>query len=118
MTIRIRDDIPDRKPRPGSDLTQQQIAGVTWGPYRLNPGVRDTDPDGRAHGPFRLPKHEPYPVQLEQTTAPPWTTPAFWQSQYDGEPVRLEITCRRAGYEPWILRLEAEPGSEPRVEVI
>ena len=59
VTIRIRDDMPDRKPRPGSDLTQEQISEVIWGPYRLNPGVRDTDPTGRAHGPFGLPEHEP-----------------------------------------------------------
>jgi hypothetical protein len=65
VTVRIRDDFPDRKPRPASDLTQEQISGVIWGPYRLNPGVRDTDPNGRAHGPFRLPKHEPYPLHLE-----------------------------------------------------
>jgi len=77
VTIRIRDDMPDRKPGPGSGLTQEQIAEVIWGPYRLNPGVRDTDPNGRAHGPFRLPKHEPYPLQLEQTMAPPWAAPGF-----------------------------------------
>lgn len=47
VTIRIRDAIPDRKPRPGSDLTQKQIAAVIWGPYRLNPGERNTDPAGR-----------------------------------------------------------------------
>jgi hypothetical protein len=118
VTVRIRDDIPDRKPTPGSTLTEEEVSAVIWGPYRLNPGVRDTDPEGRAHGPFRLPKHEPYPVQLEQTTAPPWATPTFWQDQYDGTPVRLEVTCRRAGYEPWILRLEAEPHGEPRAELV
>ena len=118
VTIRIRDDMPDRKPRPGSDLTQEQISEVIWGPYRLNPGVRDTDPNGRAHGPFGLPEHEPYPLQLEQTTAPPWATPAFWRDQYEGKPVRLEITCRRAGQEPWVLRLEAEVDTEPRAELI
>jgi hypothetical protein len=117
VTIRIRDDRPDRNSRPGSGVTQEQISRVIWGPYRLNRGVRDTDPDGRAHGPFRLPKNEPYPLQLEQTTPPSWTTPEFWH-QYEDKPVRLEITCRSAGHEPWILRLEAEPGSEPRVEVI
>jgi hypothetical protein len=117
VTIRIRDDIPDRKPRPGSDLTQQQIAEGIWGLYRLNPGVRETDPNGRAHGPFMLPKHEPYPVQLKQTMAPPWATPGFWRDQYEGKPVRLEITCRRAGHEPWIVRLEAEVKPDPGSQV-
>lgn len=117
VTIRIRDDIPDRKPMPGSALTQEQISEVIWGPYRLNPGVRDTDPNGRAHGPFRLPKHEPYPVQLEQSMAAPWATPGFWHDQYEGKLVRLEITCRRAGQEPWILRLEAEVKPDPASQV-
>jgi hypothetical protein len=115
-TIRIRDDIPDRKPWPGSDLTQEEISRVIWGPYRLNRGVRDTDLDGRTHGPFRLPKNEPYPLQLEQTTAP-WTKRGSWAGQYGGKPVRLEITCRRAGHEPWILRLEAEVKPDPGSQV-
>ena len=38
VTLRIRDDIPDRKPGPGNALTQEQISEVIWGPYRLNPG--------------------------------------------------------------------------------
>jgi hypothetical protein len=28
VTVRIRDDIPDRKPAPGSQLTQDQISQV------------------------------------------------------------------------------------------
>ena len=117
VTIRIRDDIPDRKPQPGSDLTQEQISEVIWGPYRLNPGMRDTDSGGRSHGPFRLPKHEPYPLQLERTIAPPWSSPCFWQSQYEGKPVRLEITCCHTGHEPWILRLETEIAPDPGSQV-
>jgi hypothetical protein len=117
VVIRIRDDIPDRKPTPGSDLTQGQVSVVIWGPYRLNPGTRDNDSAGRAHGPFKLPKHEPYPVQLEHTAAPPWTTPSFWRSHYEDQPVRLEITCRRSGHEPWILRLEAEVEPDPGSQV-
>ena len=99
VTVRIRDDIPE------------QISEVIWGPYRLNPAVRDTESYGRAHGPFRLPKHEPYPIQLEQTTTPAWITPGVWKNQYEYKPVRLELTCRRKGHEPWILRQEV-PGPE------
>ena len=117
VTIRIRDDIPDRKPRPGSDLTQEQISGTIWGPYRLNPGMRDTSPNGRAHGPFRLRKHEPYPLQLEQAIASSWTDPGSWRSQYEDKPVRLEITCRRAGHEPWVAQLEAEVAPDPGSQV-
>lgn len=118
MTVRVRDDMPGRKPTPGSQLTQQQITEVIWGPYRLNPAVRDTDSCGRAHGPFRLPKHEPYPIQLEQSMAPAWTTPSFWKNQYEDKPVRLELTCRREGHEPWILRLEADIKPDPATQVM
>jgi hypothetical protein len=118
VTIRIRDDMPDRKPTPGSQLTQEQISEVIWGPYRLNPGMRDTDSCGRVHGPFRLPKREPYPIQLEQSMAPAWATPSFWRNQYDDKPVRLELTCRREGHEPWILRLEADTKPDPATQVM
>jgi hypothetical protein len=106
VTIRIRDDAPDRKPRDGSQLTQEQISGEVWGPYRLNPGMRDTDSAGREHGPFPLPMHEPYALQLEKTTAPSWSDPGYWQRQYEGKPPRVEITCRREGREPWVIRRE------------
>jgi hypothetical protein len=108
VTVEIRDDMPERKPGPGSQMTQEQISEVIWGPYRLNPAVKDTDSLGRKHGPFRLPIHEPYPIPLEQSMAPPWTNPEHWRNQYKDKPVRLEITCRRQGHEPWILRPEAE----------
>jgi hypothetical protein len=96
VTIHIRDDIPDRRPSPGSQLTQDQISEVIWGPYRLNPGQRGTDQHGRTHGPFSLPRHEPYPISLEQSIPPPWPGPS-WRTQYEDKPVRLEITGRRMG---------------------
>jgi hypothetical protein len=96
-----------------SQLTQEQNSEVIWGPYRLNPTVRDTDLLGRAHGPFRLPKHDPYPIPLEQSMAPSWTNPGFWRDQYQGKPVRPEITCRREGHKPWILRREVEVKPDP-----
>jgi hypothetical protein len=118
VTIRIRDYIPkDYKPYLDFDLTQEQFSQVIWSPYRFYPGVQRTDPDGRAHGPFGLPKREPYTVLLEPTIAPSCITSSYW-SWYEGKPVRLEITCRRAGYEPWILLLEVKPDSEPRAEPI
>jgi hypothetical protein len=39
VTVRVRDDMPDRKPTPGSQLTQEQISEVIWGPFQ--PIVRD-----------------------------------------------------------------------------
>jgi hypothetical protein len=118
VMIRIRDDVPDRKPRDGSQLTREQIAEVIWGPYRLNPGMRDTDSAGRAHGPLRLPAHEPYPLQLEPTTAPAWSDPESWHRQYEGKPVRVEVICTREGHEPWVVPREVEIKYPPEAHVV
>jgi hypothetical protein len=50
--------------------------------------------------------------------APAWTTPGFWKNQYEDKPVRLELTCRREGHEPWILRLEADIKPDPATQVM
>jgi hypothetical protein len=117
VMIRIRDDMPERKPGEGG-LTREQISEVIWGPYRLNPGMRDTDSAGRAHGPFRLPMHEPYPLQLEPTTAPAWSDPESWHRQYEGKPVRVEVICTREGHEPWVVPCEVEVKSPPSAFVV
>lgn len=116
VTVRIRDDMPDRKPRPGSELSQEQIAETIWGPYKIKAGLRDTDEIGRMHGPFALPKNEPYPIPLEHTTPPPWN-PRGWWGRYDGKPVRLMITCRREGHQPWEIPVEVKVKRKPKVFV-
>ncbi len=114
VMIRIRDDMPDRGPGPGSQLTEEQVSEVIWGPYRLNPGVRGTDSLGRAHGPFPLPVHEPYRLELEQTMAPSWSPRGWWPGLYQGEPVRVEVICTREGHEPWVVPCEVEVKSPQR----
>jgi hypothetical protein len=118
VMVRIRDDRPDRKPGPASQLTEEQISEVIWGPYRLNPGMRDTDSAGRAHGPFPLPVHEPYRLELERTIAPSWAPRGWWAGQYQGEPVRLEVICTREGYEPWVVLREVEVKSPPEAYAV
>jgi hypothetical protein len=107
VRVRIRDDMP-RQPEPrGAQVVQDNWAEVIWGPYRIKAGLRDTDQYGREHGPFALPKNEPYPIPLEQSFAPAWQKDwQSWRDQYAGAPVRLEITCIRDGYEPWVLTPE------------
>jgi hypothetical protein len=34
-----------------------------------------------------------------------------WQDEYEDQPIRLLITCRRAGYEPWTLLREVVAGA-------
>jgi hypothetical protein len=107
VIVRIRDDMPNRQPGFGSQLTQEQISEVIWGPYRIVPGLKHTDVNGRTHGPFRLPKNEPYPIPLERTLPPSWVSdPESWRRQYEGTPARLEITCQREGGESWAIPCE------------
>jgi hypothetical protein len=101
VTVRIRDDRPGRSEEPDAPI---------WGPFRFNSGVRDTDSLGRQHGPFALMKNEPYRLSLERSIVPGLVTDrAGWHRQFAGKPVRLEVTCRRGGYEPWSMPLEVVP---------
>ena len=110
VTVRIRDDMPDRSPRPGSGLSAEQFDAVIRGPYRFAAGIRDTDELGRQHGPFKLPKQEPYLLKLEETIAPQWwIDPPLWRRKYEGAYIRLEVECRREGYEPWTVPVEVNP---------
>jgi hypothetical protein len=109
VIIRIRDDMPDPQPRFGSQFTQEQIFEVIWGPYRIVPGSKDTDAIGRTHGPFQLPKNEPYLIPLERSLPPSWVSgPESWHRPYEGRPVRLEIICKRQGSEPWVIPYEVD----------
>jgi hypothetical protein len=119
LIVRIRDDIPRRKPRDGSQLTQEQIAAVIWGPYRIVTGLRNTDANGRAHGPFQLLKNEPYPIPVERSHLPPWmSNPEQWRKQYEGKPVRLEIICQRGDDEHWIIPAEIQVKYPPQAYVV
>jgi hypothetical protein len=119
VIVRIRDDMPDRKPGHGSQVTQGQIAEVIWGPYRIMPGLHSTPANGREHGAFRLPKNEPYPIPLERSMAPSWmVSPATWREQYDGKPVRIEITGQRNGDKPWVVPVEVRVEYPPQAFVV
>lgn len=105
-----------RQPTPGSLVVEERWDEVIWGPYRIKSGLRDTDPYGREHGSFPLPKNEPYPIPLQQSFAPPWQKDwQSWRDQYEGTPVRLEITCIRDGQEPWILTPEIKVHFTPEM---
>jgi hypothetical protein len=59
-----------------------------------------------------------------QRTRPGYWMPTYsqkqWQEEYEDQPIRLLIACRRAGYEPWSLLREvvARAGPEERVRQI
>lgn len=117
VIVRIRDDMPDRKPGFGSSLTPEQISEVIWGPYRIRQGLKNTDQNGRSHGPFVLPKNEPYPIPMQRSIAPSWNGNG-WQEQYQGNPIRLEFTCTRDGDQPWVIPAEVRPGARARIRIL
>ena len=117
VTVRVRDDMPGRKPTPGTSLTQEQISEVIWGPHRIRTGLMKTDSNGRTHGSFPLLKHEPYPIPMERSFAPSWNGNG-WREQYEGKPIRLQFTCVREGDEPWVIRAEVKPGERARIRFL
>jgi len=32
-----------------------------------------------------------------------------WEDDFEGQPVRVLITCKREGYDPWMLLKEIQP---------
>src|SRR6266566_2948185 len=103
-----------RPPAASSPRTRsRRWSGGRTGSIRANGALAG---HGRVHGPFRLPKREPYPVSLEQSIPPSWAGPG-WRQQYEGKPVRLEITCRRDGHGPWTLRYEVDVKPDPAGQV-
>lgn len=114
VTVRIRDDRPDRVPTGiGDDLPTEEWERIIWGPYRFAPGIKNIRQDGRVYGPVALPKNEPLPLVLERSRKPSWITPADWRRTYEGAPVRLEVTCRAGDHELWVLKPEVMVTTSP-----
>jgi hypothetical protein len=116
VTVKIRDDMPDRGPLPTGQQTAEDIAAQIWGPYRLNPNVKDTDPNGRAVTyPDGVDVGEDIECVLERSLPPHWShqTPQQWQDDYDGKPLRFTVVCERAGEEPWVIPLEVPRRPRP-----
>jgi hypothetical protein len=107
--LRIRADMPDSKPGSTSVPAGKNTGPAISGAYRIKSGLQHTDPTGRAHGPFPLPKNDPYTIPLEESSVPrrqnDWHS---WRGQYYRRPIWLEVTCSRTGYELWALPVEVE----------
>jgi hypothetical protein len=111
VTVMIRDDIRGRKAVTAGGPTAEEIAAQVWGPYRFVPGVDGADKSGRGVEPVSLMLGDWRPFSLERTRPPTWSNDdAKWRRQYADQPVRLEITCQRDGYSPWVIPLEVSIG--------
>jgi hypothetical protein len=116
LTVTIRDDHPWRGqgPQLGGGPTAEQVAGQIWGPYRFTPGtgpgadavrgIPGADPTGRTTPTRGMPVGEELQFSLERTLPPLWSqqTPEDWRRE-QGTVIRLQLECRRDGWDPWTL---------------
>jgi hypothetical protein len=119
LIVAIRDDHPWRANSPslGGGPTPEEIAAQIWGAWRFRPGtgpgadsvkgIPGADPTGRTTPTSGLPVGEELPFFLEPNHPPTWSdsTLEVWQAQV-GLQLRLKLTCRRDGHDPWVLTAE------------
>lgn len=113
----VRDDFHERR---GSGLggaqTDEEIANHVWGPFRFRPGIDGASSNGRSVATFSLPLGEGKKFAMDTQNPPHWSThatTASWAKEYEGQPVRLLLRCRKAGFEPWIVPVEIVPEPLP-----
>lgn len=100
-------------------VTQEEAEAFVWGPWEFNTNasvqiatnrVSQTRAYSRVTGKNwdLLPLQRTRPGHWMSTYSQPQ-----WQGGYEGHPIRLLITCRREGYEPWPLLQEVATGPGP-----
>jgi hypothetical protein len=107
-------------------VTQEQAEAFVWGPWEFNTGASTQVVSNRETVP------RPYSrvsgknwdlLSLTPTRPGCWMTGTGqddWRKQYRDHPVRLLITCRRKGYEPWFVQrdVQAEYPKVARIRTI
>jgi hypothetical protein len=102
-----------------STLTQEQAQAFVWGPWEFNAAAATQVVSNRESRPRPysrvsgknwdlLPLTRTYPGHWMSTYSQ-----QQWQEEYEDQPIRLLITCRREGYEPWTLLPEVVAGPWP-----
>ncbi len=90
-------------------VTSEEAALFVWGPWEFNTGASAQVSDNRTTRPrpySRVSGKNWDQLSLRRTRPGHWmtgTSPSRWEQQHDGDPVRILITCRLAGYDPWFL---------------
>lgn len=121
-TIRVEviaSDDMDRTPRFAGGPTQEQVDAQVWGPLRFVPHVDDADGNGQVISGLSLRVGAGRPLALERTRPPVWQEgndrEARWRDQWLNKPMRLVLTCRRDGFDPWVVPHEVDVPQAPRV---
>ncbi|MEV7737825.1 hypothetical protein AB0O75_38125 [Streptomyces sp. NPDC088921] len=112
----------DYTPRLAGGPNQEQVDAQVWGPLRFVPGVDGADANGQTIPAFPLRVGVGRPLALERTRPPLWQEgndrEARWRDKWLNTPMRLVFTCRRDGFEPWVVPYEVDVPQAPRVRTM
>jgi hypothetical protein len=95
-------------------VTQAEAEAFVWGPWEFNTGASEQVVSNRTAKPraYSLADGKNWDVLSMRPTQPArWMTgtgPEDWSRQHRGKPVRVLLTCRREGYEPWTVLYEVQ----------
>ena len=98
------------------DLTQEEAQAFVWGPWEFNEQAALQISNNRQSKPksySRMSGKNWDLLPLVRTRPGRWMSTYSqeqWQEDYVDQPIRLLITCHRAGYEPWTLLHEVVAG--------
>lgn len=104
-------------------VTQDDAEAFVWGGWEFNIGASEQVVSNRTTRPraYSLVTGKNWDLLSMNRTRPgPWmssTSRDEWRKRYAGQPVRLLITCRRDGYEPWIVLCEVRAEPVPRARI-
>jgi len=107
-------------------VAQEEAEAFVWGPWEFSTGASSQVVSSRETTPRPYSRVSGKNWDLLSLT-PTWpghwmtgTSQDSWQKQYRDHPVRLLITCRRKGYEPWFVQrdVHAEYPKVARARVI
>lgn len=118
MEIVQSDDMSRIARLPGSP-SQEELDAQVWGPLRFTHGADGADINGKTVDPFNLEVGTGRPFSIERTRPPHWQQgndrDARWRDQWLNTPMRLVLTCRRAGFTNWVVPCEVEVPQSPRM---
>lgn len=115
------DDL-DRTPRLAGSVSQEEVDAQVWGPFRFRPGADGADPTGHSVAPFALRVGQGRPFAAERTRPPHWEEGedlvGQWRRRWAGRPMRLVLTCRRAGDDVWVVPYDVEVPQSAQVAFV
>ena len=100
-------------------MTQEEAEAFVWGPWEFNTHASvqiATNRVSQTRAYSRVTGKNWDLLPLRRTRPGHWMSTYSqqqWQGDYEDHPVRLLITCRREGYEPWTLLQEVTTGPGP-----